>query len=53
MIDKYPEELINIAVKGMIPKNRLGRQIIKKLHVYRDGGIDHSAQKPIEYKIKG
>jgi large subunit ribosomal protein L13 len=52
MIDKYPEEMIRLAVKNMIPKNRLGRKIITKLHVYADQGKEHAAQKPIEYKVK-
>lgn len=52
MIDKYPEEMIYLAVKNMIPKNRLGRKIITKLHVYGDEGVSHKAQSPIEYKIK-
>ena len=51
MIEKYPEEMIERAVKGMLPKNRLGNQIYKKLFVY--AGPDHkqSAQKPIELKV--
>lgn len=34
------------AVKGMLPKNRLGRKMLKKLRVYKDGGQNHEAQKP-------
>ena len=51
MIEKYPEEMIERAVKGMLPKNRLGNQMYKKLFVY--AGPDHkqSAQKPIELKV--
>ena len=41
-----PEEIIMSAVRGMIPKNRLGRQQIKKLKVYRGTEHPHSAQKP-------
>lgn len=51
MINKYSDELVWEAVKGMVPHNRLGRQIMKKLFVYKDGGVDHSAQQPIEVKI--
>jgi large subunit ribosomal protein L13 len=51
MLDKYPDELVYIAVKGMLPKNRLARRIITKLHVYKDAGKDHTAQQPIAYKV--
>ncbi len=46
MIEKYPVEMIERAVKGMLPKGRLGRQIYKKLFVYAEGDHPHSAQKP-------
>ncbi len=51
MIEKYPEEMIERAVKGMLPKGRLGRAMNKKLFVY--AGPDHKqqAQKPIEMKV--
>jgi large subunit ribosomal protein L13 len=52
MIASYSDELIIGAVKGMLPKNRLARQIIKKLHVYKDQGKDHTAQSPKIIKIK-
>jgi large subunit ribosomal protein L13 len=52
MLEKYADELVYLAVKGMLPKNRLSRRIITKLHVYKDQGIDHKAQNPISYKIK-
>ena len=42
----HPEKLIEHAVKGMIPKNRLGRQMITKLKVYAGATHPHSAQKP-------
>jgi len=41
-----PEKLITHAVKGMIPKNRLGRVLLTKLKVYRGGAHPHSAQTP-------
>lgn len=41
-----PEDLINHAVKGMIPKNRLGRQLITKLKVYRGPNHPHASQQP-------
>lgn len=42
----HPEDLINRAVRGMIPKNRLGRAMITKLKVYRGATHPHAAQKP-------
>ncbi len=46
LIEKKPEELIMKAVKGMLPKNKLGRQMFKKLKVYSGGEHPHSAQQP-------
>ena len=46
MIEKKPEFVITHAVKGMLPKNRLGRKLIKKLKVYSGSEHPHSAQKP-------
>ena len=43
---KQPEDLIHHAVKGMIPKNRLGRQLLTKLKVYKGAEHPHAAQKP-------
>jgi large subunit ribosomal protein L13 len=43
---KHPERLITHAVKGMIPKNRLGRTLIHKLKVYRGDKHPHQAQQP-------
>ncbi len=43
---KHPEKLIEHAVRGMMPKNRLGRQMITKLKVYAGPNHPHSAQKP-------
>ena len=47
---KNPEKVIRDAVKGMLPKNRLNRQIIKKLKVYNDDNHPHEAQNPEEIK---
>ena len=47
---KDPEKIIRDAVKGMLPKNRLNRQIIKKLKVYNDENHPHEAQNPQEIK---
>lgn len=46
LIDKAPERVIEKAVKGMLPKNRLGRAMIKKLKVYAGGEHRHAAQQP-------
>ncbi len=51
MINNYPEEMMERAIKGMLPHNRLGRAMGKKLFVYRDGNHKHTAQQPIELKI--
>lgn len=44
--EKHPERLVEIAVRGMLPKNRLGRQILRKLRVYAGPDHPHAAQKP-------
>lgn len=46
LMKKRPEDLIRFAVKGMLPKNRLGQQLNKKLHVYSGSEHPHAAQKP-------
>jgi large subunit ribosomal protein L13 len=46
LIEKRPEDLIRFAVKGMLPKNRLGRKLVKKLKVYAGDGHPHAAQQP-------
>ena len=46
MLNKKPERVIELAVKGMLPKGPLGRQMIKKLHVYAGAEHGHEAQKP-------
>ncbi len=51
MIEKYPEEMVERAVKGMLPHNRLGRAMGKKLFVYRDANHNHEAQKPKALEI--
>ena len=52
LIVTKPEFVIEHAVKGMLPKNRLGRQIIKKLKVYAGGEHPHKAQQPQEFAIE-
>ena len=46
LLEKKPENLIRFAVKGMLPKNRLGRRLNKKLKVYAGGSHPHEAQRP-------
>jgi len=54
MLVKKPEEIIIHAVKGMLPKTTLGRQILKKLKVYSGEAHPHKAQKPILFReVKG
>ncbi|WP_164218803.1 50S ribosomal protein L13 [Virgibacillus sp. YIM 98842] len=53
MRTKYPEQMLEIAVKGMLPKGPLGRKMAKKLHVYRGAEHKHEAQKPEVYELRG
>jgi large subunit ribosomal protein L13 len=46
MLAKRPERIITLAVKGMLPKTKLGRAMAKKLKVYADGDHPHAAQRP-------
>lgn len=46
LLEKRPEDLIRFAVQGMLPKNRLGRKMLKKLKVYAGGDHPHEAQQP-------
>lgn len=47
MLKEFPEELVERAVWGMLPKGRLGRQIAKKLFVYKDEKHEQESQKPV------
>lgn len=49
--DKSSTIIIEKAVRGMLPKNRLGREIFKNLHIYEGTDHPHEAQKPIEVKL--
>ena len=51
MMAKKPERVIELAVKGMLPKGPLGRSMIKKLHVYAGPEHAQQAQKPVELKF--
>jgi large subunit ribosomal protein L13 len=48
-----PERMIELAVKGMLPKTKLGRQQFKKLKVYAGPEHPHQAQQPVEWKLRG
>jgi large subunit ribosomal protein L13 len=51
LLEKAPEELIRKAVKGMLPKNKLGRQMYRKLKVYCGADHPHQAQQPKELQV--
>ena len=51
LLEKKPEELVRSAVKGMLPKNKLGRRLFKKLKVYTGNAHPHEAQQPEVIKI--
>ena len=53
MKEKYPVEMVERAIKGMIPHNRLGRQMYKKLYVYEGAEHPHMAQKPKTIEMGG
>ena len=46
LLEKSPERVVRLAVRGMMPRNRLGRTMLKKLKVYAGGEHPHSAQQP-------
>lgn len=52
MVSKYPVEMVELAVKGMLPNGRLGRQMYKKLFVYASSEHPHMAQKPEVMEVK-
>jgi large subunit ribosomal protein L13 len=52
LLDKDPEKAVEKAIKGMLPKNKLGRAMATKLKVYRGSEHPHAAQKPQPYEIK-
>jgi large subunit ribosomal protein L13 len=52
MLRRHPERVIEWAVQGMLPKNRLGRAMAKKLKVYRGGSHPHSAQQPTALTLR-
>ena len=52
MMEKSPEKAMYLAVKGMLPHTKLGRQMIKKLRVYAGSEHDNAAQKPEVWEVK-
>lgn len=52
MLETKPEEMIKLAVRGMLPKTILGKKMLKKLKVYRDETHPHTAQKPLPLDFK-
>ncbi|NEU32496.1 50S ribosomal protein L13 [bacterium LRH843] len=53
MLAKKPERMLELAVKGMLPKNTLGRKQGMKLHVFAGSEHNHHAQKPEVYELRG
>ncbi len=51
MMQKKPERVVELAIKGMLPKNKLGRQMGKKLKVYAGAEHKHEAQKPVVMEL--
>ena len=49
--EKHPERVIELAVKGMLPKTKLGRAMAKKLKVYADANHPHTAQQPQPFEL--
>lgn len=52
VIERHPGRVVRQAVRGMLPKNRLGRRMLKKLHVHAGPDHPHQAQKPQPYELK-
>lgn len=51
LLERKPQEVIYLAVKGMLPKTKLGRAMLKKLHVYEGEDHPHEAQKPEKFEV--
>lgn len=50
-LERHPTRAVELAVKGMLPKNKLGRKMIKKLKVYTGSEHPHQAQQPVELEL--
>jgi large subunit ribosomal protein L13 len=53
MLEKFPERVLEKSIKGMLPKNKLGEDMYRKLYVYTGPEHPHQAQKPEVLKLKG
>lgn len=53
MMAKHPTAMIEMAVRGMLPKNRLGREVFRNLYVYAGTNHEQNAQQPTAYTLKG
>jgi large subunit ribosomal protein L13 len=52
MLDRHPEEVVRLAVKGMMPRNRLARQQLRKLKIYSGPEHPHAAQRPEPLEVE-
>ncbi|HEY8451974.1 MAG: 50S ribosomal protein L13 [Micromonosporaceae bacterium] len=52
LLSKRPERAVQLAVKGMLPHNKLGRKLLRKLKVYAGPDHPHAAQQPVPFEIK-
>ena len=52
LLEKHPDRVVEKAILGMLPKNKLARQIKRKLHVYAGPQHPHAAQQPVPFEIK-
>ena len=52
LLQDQPEKVMMLAIKGMLPKNRLGRQMINKVRIYAGSEHENQAQKPIVWEVK-
>ncbi len=53
MLNRHPERVLRLAVRGMLPRNRLGRVMLQKLKIYSGGDHPHSAQGPVAHELTG
>lgn len=53
MLDTQPQKIVELAVKGMLPKTKLGNAMYRRLFVYVGENHPHQAQKPVAYQLKG
>jgi len=51
MLAKHPERVLELAIRGMLPKSKLGKAMAKKLKVYADADHPHTAQRPQDYRL--